>query len=919
MAIALPSAERLPTGPRRDLVAAMHDLYDRAGQPATRDVARRTQRNTGYESVSHETVGAMLRGSAIPAWSKVQAMAVALAAMGVANVDVRAVLARLNGLWLEARKVDEISTPSTVPHRSASPSNQRPAVPVRPSPPPALVGDIPVRDSLFVGRDTLMNQLDQALGDRSFGAAVLHGPGGVGKSALAVEYLYQHADRYQVVWWVPANGSQAASTSLVTLAERLGLAWRSSARQAVAELIGELESGDRRYLLVFDDAADPDIRQLLPLAGGHVIVTTSDPEWIDWGLGPAVEVPVMHLAEAADLLRGHDPDISEEEVVAVFHAVGGLPSVLAQLVAVRQVTGSTWPSLLADLAEQRSAPDEAVVRIAVSRLAQTNPGAELLLPLFAWFAPGPVAVSLLRAERGADLEPRLARLLHNPVSFERALRDLTRYGLGRADSVRGQIEVLPSVRQWLPRLFDADEMSRARLAVQALLIAADPGSPDELPSWDKHRAIAPEVRPSGLIGSSLPAARRAIYHQIRYHYLTGEYENAVELAQSAVTNWQDRREDGNEGLILVAQREWANALRALGRYDGARRLTQEALARLRDDDEGARPSLTASHLVDLRIAGDYREAVALARQAADEYPPLRAELAHCLRLAGDFAAAAAADRESPASRGSLTRVNAIAEDLYGLGRLADALRILGESEPGDEVVDGRPIVLARRTAALARRGLGAVSEATVALSRLHRDSTTAFGRDDETALAVQVSYANTLRESGDGYGAHAIAVEAVDGYRRRLGLRNPLTLAAEVNLASTLRARGERRAARKADTVTHGALVDRVGQDHPFTVSAAVNLATDLALAGEVEAAHRLSERAYWSAREHRGAVHPDTLAAGANLALDHAAVGNDSPAEELRNLALHELEDTFGDEHPWVRAVREGTRIELSIEPPSL
>lgn len=51
----------------------------------------------------------------------------------------------------------------------------------------------------------------------------VHGPGGVDKSRLAVEYAYRHADRYDVIWRLRADDESAMLADYVALGARLGL------------------------------------------------------------------------------------------------------------------------------------------------------------------------------------------------------------------------------------------------------------------------------------------------------------------------------------------------------------------------------------------------------------------------------------------------------------------------------------------------------------------------------------------------------------------------------------------------------------------------------------------------------------------------------------------------------------------------
>ncbi|MGW3072957.1 MULTISPECIES: pentapeptide repeat-containing protein [unclassified Kitasatospora] len=103
--IVIPTNEKLPPGPRRDLVEALHGLYRGAGKPSLRDISDGIKRRDALPTtVSHDTASQLLNGVTVPSWARVESMVRYLAetAVGRQKPDPEGEVERFHRLWLAA-------------------------------------------------------------------------------------------------------------------------------------------------------------------------------------------------------------------------------------------------------------------------------------------------------------------------------------------------------------------------------------------------------------------------------------------------------------------------------------------------------------------------------------------------------------------------------------------------------------------------------------------------------------------------------------------------------------------------------------------------------------------------------------------------------------------------------------------------
>ncbi|WP_307873764.1 toll/interleukin-1 receptor domain-containing protein, partial [Frankia sp. AgB1.9] len=112
------------------------------------------------------------------------------------------------------------------------------------------VWNVPPRLARFVGREALLAGVAEELAAWGVAAVcAVQGAGGMGKTALAVEYAHRHMDDFDVVWWVPGQNAELAAGQVAALGVALGLG-EGADWVAVA---GQLRRLGARWLVVVDN------------------------------------------------------------------------------------------------------------------------------------------------------------------------------------------------------------------------------------------------------------------------------------------------------------------------------------------------------------------------------------------------------------------------------------------------------------------------------------------------------------------------------------------------------------------------------------------------------------------------------------------------------------------------------------------
>ncbi|MFF8001829.1 FxSxx-COOH system tetratricopeptide repeat protein [Streptomyces sp. NPDC007917] len=771
-----------------------------------------------------------------------------------------------------------------------------------PSARPAVWGNMPPRNLVFTGREALLERLERDLRDGPTAVLphALHGMGGVGKSQLALEYVYRHAARYDVVWWIPAERPTQIAQALVELAQRLHLPVTGEAITAVPAVLEALRTGNPygSWLLVFDNAESPEsVQEFFPSSpaggpSGSILVTSRNPQWNT--LAHPLEVDVFKRSESIQLLQRRNPDLPDAEADQLAAVLGDLPLAVEQASAWRAETGMPAAEYLRLFEEKRaelmsvSPPthyEQTVAtawNVSLDHLASKNPAALQLLQICAYFASEPVARSLFSGAAVEPIAPDLDRALTDPLRLGRAIREINRYSLAKIDHRNNSIQMHRLVQSVLIARMTEEQRERMRRGAHMLLAANAPRDPQDPEHWGRFADLYPHVVVSRAVESDSRNVRQMVINLAQYLYFWGDHEAARDFGQHAYDIWREKYGEGDQHTLLLCRDLWY-VLWRMGRYQEASDLSERMLAQVRElgtDAEEELLSTLGQVAADRRARGDFRGSLEISEEVYER----------AVRAYGD---------EDPLT---LTHSHNMAVALRASGEFNRAMELDQETYRrtvllfGEETYDS---LLSEMGLALDRREAGEYALAARMFEELVDKFRRVFGEMNPNTLRTVGRLAVSRRKAGDHPGALELSRPVRKALTERYGERSPDSLISSLNLSVDLRQTGALDEAMRLGQSTRELYEEVFGEDHPDTAAADVDLAITLRLLNEVDTARAINESALRRARAALGDTHPYVLIASANLASDMFAQGDAAAAAELDQENLEVIKATLGETHP--------------------
>jgi tetratricopeptide (TPR) repeat protein len=740
------------------------------------------------------------------------------------------------------------------------------------------------RNKDFLGRDVELGKMREALSQArqsSLGRVFITGMGGMGKTQLALEYVYRYKDLYGSIFWINAD-LKAFRATYLALAGHLNIdvgkgTESSRAEDVVAQIRSRLEAAEVPCLLVLDNVEDlqADVARFLPKTGPCDLVATTRLK----DMRSFVPVLIDRLGEAdgVQLLRGAETFgmLEEQKLVQLAGRFGYLTLALA--VSSRLFAeGSYLPSELLNHLNQK--------------------GAEV----FATECADPVF----------EKHPDLIKLLD--ASFQMVARD------AHADGCEKELAShLVCVGGW----FAEAPIRRPLLAAAALKLQAGKDAMAEQYSVEQVGKAVGLLKKYALATETLASSdAQVVFHVLVQNFgkrkgqaLAGvamvgalaevgkvdqereHFKNALELTIQKRQDPLDHLDLKRSEMLAVVQHVALPLARAssktffqLSEASNIVALCRQALLELREPQNTLRwPYLWDVEGSLLQDKGKYNEAEPLYRNSLEikeeRLGSLHPDTARSLRnLAGLLRLQGRYGEAEPLYRRALEihELQSGARHLDTAASLNDLARLLACR---GEFTKAEPLY--RRALRLREAGLG--------------------GRHPNTANSLN-NLAWLLQARGQYDDAEPLYRQALDIYEEELGAQHPNIATSLSNLAGLLQARGQYGEAEPLYKRALEICEEKLGARHPTTAASLNNLAWLIHIQGRYGEAEPLHRRALAIQEEELGMRHPYTATSLENLARLLEARGKYSEAEALQKRALDIEEEKLGLHHPYTVACRQ-------------
>ncbi|GCE28344.1 tetratricopeptide repeat protein [Dictyobacter alpinus] len=466
------------------------------------------------------------------------------------------------------------------------------------------------RNPFFTGRETLLSHLHETLSQQKIAAltrsSALSGPGGIGKTQLALEYAYQYAQDYTAMLWVGAEEPETIIASFVSIATFLQLpASQGSDHNKVVTAVRNWLDTHCDWLMILDNVEDLEmLKEFLPTANRGTLLLTTRRSTVGT-LALSIEIPQMSLEESVLFLlqraRRIDPhlpfntqldqlpDVATARILA--EVMGGLPLALDQAGSYIEETQCSLDdflhlfqdSPLQMLRERNVYADhpfsvERTIHLSLEKVRTASPEAIDILTICSFLAPDAIPERLF-TEGAPYLDVPAQASLVKPQKFNTALKELLTYSLIRRHAPTKTLTIHRLVQTILKTGLDEGIRQHRATRVFEMVNQAFPLNQTGMELWPWCEQLLPHalflIRQSDK-GTCTPATRYALLTKTAsYLAQRDRYAEAEALYQQALLFLEQTPAllDMDVAVLLTSI---ADSKRKQGKYVEAETLYQRA-------------------------------------------------------------------------------------------------------------------------------------------------------------------------------------------------------------------------------------------------------------------------------------------------------------------------------------------------------
>jgi tetratricopeptide (TPR) repeat protein len=791
--------------------------------------------------------------------------------------------------------------------------------------------NVPPKNSNFIGRSKLLKQLEDHFGQRTTPAILkaCHGLGGIGKTQVASEFVWQHYKKFNGVVWFNAESIDRLQNDYNSLGRELNIIGDDSinAEELARHVKHWFEDPSHAgWLLVYDNADNyKAISELLPTKGGKILITSRHSA--NWPQEISIDVFTIEESRAY-IQKVLDTPISESEIETLSETLGRLPLALAQATAYIKYTKISISLYLElykekklDLLNSKIFPSDCPSSVFITwditmkAIRKESLLTERILNICACLSSNNIPNFLL--EKFANTIEK------NPNSeiFE-ALRKLNHYSMLGINEQNYSSSIHRLVQEVI-RINWGEERTHNLMEIFNLLMDSFPYNGETMADYIKKRRLLPHLEAFLPHLDAWQQEEQQLRKDREKGFLRPLLIDIGDWCRSVGTAEKEREKD----YLLPLLNYIVDGYDSLGNAEKKRELLERVLA-IEERHYGLDHPNVAITLTNLGSAyGDLgytqKKCEFLGRALAIKERHYGLDHPSVATILADLGGAYYSLDDTQKSRYLLERALAIEERHYGLDHpnvaiiltnLGNAFGALGDAQKKRELLE-RALAIEERHYGLdhpnvamtltnlssAFGALGDAQKKRELLERALAIKERHYGPDHQNVAFTLANLGSAFGSLGDTHKKRELLERTLAINERHYGLDHPNVAITLTNLGNAYGDLGDFKKSRELLEQALAIKERHYGPDHPGVAITLANLGCAFGALGDTLKKRELLERALAIKERHYGLDHLNVAATLTNLGNAYRDLGDSQKSRELLERALSIKERHYGPNHPEV------------------